>query len=494
MNIKRNKIILTGIFFLGLLLRLKGLFSPFLDLYPMRQEQCAMLARNFYRNGFNFFNPQLDWFGTFNSSWRLDFPIIQYLTSLLYGVFGIHEYLARLVAIIFSLGSIYYLYKLVKTYFDIKSAIFASLFFAISPLNVYFSRTFMPDSLMIFFTLTTIYYFSKWLDNEKPINYFISILSAALAFLIKITTLYLIPPLIYLSYLKYKKKIFKKWQVLLFFILSLFPMILWYRMTNFKMSENLFSIFAIRTLLNNDFYRRIFESVSIFVLTPLGIILFILGMFLKTDKKSQLVFHIWLFSLAFYILLTPYFNYIHYYYQLPLVPVVSVFIGRSFLLLTDKNLLNRFTIIPRYVTTKVLVTVVLLVILFMSFLSIRPFYKWNKVSFNVAKKIEKLTPRDAIIIIGRCSQEAFLYYCDRKGWIINEFGELSYSWAYKGEELARTPKEEIALVEYLIDQGASFYVTTNMKAFRSNPNLADYMYGNYKVFDEGEEYIIFKLT
>jgi len=160
-----NNFWLFIIIVIGLLLRLYKINSPILDLYPTRQEQCAMIARNFFRHSYNIFHAEVDWFGPFDSSWRLEFPLISYMTALLYSIFGIHEFLGRLVSIAFSLGSIYLIFQLTEKLFNQKTAIYASFLFTVSPLGVYFGRTFMPDTAMIFFSIWALFGFLAHLSG-----------------------------------------------------------------------------------------------------------------------------------------------------------------------------------------------------------------------------------------------------------------------------------------------------------------------------------------
>ena len=44
--------LLLSIFLLSIIIHLKGINSPLLDFHSWRQTQTAMIARNYYRNGF----------------------------------------------------------------------------------------------------------------------------------------------------------------------------------------------------------------------------------------------------------------------------------------------------------------------------------------------------------------------------------------------------------------------------------------------------------
>lgn len=496
-NLKFMNLTLLCIILLGLLLRLINLMSPILDLYPIRQEQCAMIARNFIRGGFNIFNPQVDWLGNLNPYFREELPLISFLAAILYKLFGIHEFLGRLVAIFFSTGSIYLLYKLVRLYFDERTSIFSAFTFAVLPMSVYFGRTFMPESTMVFFSILSIYLFSFWVKNNKFIFFILSIFATTLTFLAKISAMHICLPLLFLFYIKYGKRFFLNWNIWLFFIIVAIPVILWYKDTVLKMSSTyIFNLENLKFLTYPNFYRRILESITFFALSPLGLFLCFFGFFIKTQNKIQYMFHAWLMAVIFYTLLYSKLNYTHYSYQVPLIAPASVLIGRSLALISDREVVKK-SIFSNFLNTKQLITILLVILLLSSPIILRPCYKWNRATYEAACLINKLTPKNSIVIAGRCTQEASLYYCDRKGWVISEFGLLSYvyNYAHKDQALKNFPRlEEIELIKYLIkNSGANYYLAANLKAFNSSPELVKYMRSNFRILRETDKYIIFIL-
>ena len=160
----RSSKILLGIFFIALAIRLWGVTNPLLDFHAWRQTLTATIAYNFYADGMNLVTPRLNMIG---SIFHFEFPLFTYLVALLYKIFGFDEILGRLVAIAFSMGSIWFLYLLGKRYFDETSSLVACGIFAVLPFSVYYSRTFMPESAMIFFSISMVYMFARWLDTRK---------------------------------------------------------------------------------------------------------------------------------------------------------------------------------------------------------------------------------------------------------------------------------------------------------------------------------------
>jgi ABC-type Co2+ transport system permease subunit len=73
-----------------------------------------MIAANFYRNGFNFFYPQIDWAGNEPGYVGTEFPLVPYLAALAYVPFGIHDWIGRSVSVAFFALSVPYFWMWVN--------------------------------------------------------------------------------------------------------------------------------------------------------------------------------------------------------------------------------------------------------------------------------------------------------------------------------------------------------------------------------------------
>lgn len=489
---KDTKFSLFLIIAAGTLLRLYKINSPILDLYPVRQEQCAMMARNFFRDGLNILNGKIDWYGNLNPRLVIEFPLISYLSAIGYKIFGIHEFIGRLIAVLFSLGSIAIFYLLVKDFFDRKVGILAALIFTILPLNLYFSRVFMPESLMMFFSLALVWSFNRWLESNRKIYYIIALITGSLAFLVKFTMVFLLAILGYLAYLRWRGKIFLRFSLWSFIILILAPLAFWHSRGNMNLlPEPLVSLKSvIGMLINPHFYLRMFMSFGVFVFTPLGIFPFMVGFLRETENQRQKVFYIWFIVLILYLFFTPVRNYVHFYYQLPFVPVMALFMSRGIISFVDWNYWKT-TFLKKF-NPKVITAIFIILIFLSSWLSIQPCYKYNHAVYEVGLKMRQLTRPDSLIIAGRCYSQAPLYYCDRKGWEINEEGKLCHGDLYYGKDFPAI-KDEIDLLKNLISRGANYYLACDLKSFYANPDLVNYLNTNYDIVLKSDKYLVYSL-
>jgi len=481
-NLKcQPKLILFLIIVFGFYLRLLYLDAPLVEFYKALQTNVASIARNFYLHNFNIFYPQLDWVDL--APVRLPFPIYPFIVALLYLIFGIQECIGRLVSIFFSLFTAYFIFKLTKKYFHENTAILAVFFYLLSPISIYFGRYYMPEPMMICFSVAGIYYFSQWLDNNKWIFFNLALVSCMMAILIKISNLfYLLFPLLYLAYNKYKFRLFQNLQLWLFAGLIFLVELCWFwhvyhyglksgawegiknisLFYNWMKTELLcnFNIFN-----SDNFYGNMAERFATIILTPIGLTLFIMGIFLPQEDKTGYFIHCWLLGNLIFILVFASGNLIHFYYQLPIIPPASILIATTLSSFSNKKLMN-----------KLMIPVVLILFTFFSLYYILPYYKYIGWDFiRAGRVVDKITPKDALIAADGPFATAVFYYSNRKGipmWSITPFPE----------DLERCRR-----------QGANYYVSLYLANFINKTEFGEYMIKNYTVLNATDRFVIFDI-
>jgi 4-amino-4-deoxy-L-arabinose transferase-like glycosyltransferase len=470
---------LLGIFFIALAFRLWGVTNPLLDFHAWRQTLTATLSYNFYAEGMNFLNPSPN---RLNQLGAFEFPLYTYIVAILYKVFGFHEIIGRLVAIAFSMGSIWFLYLLGKRYFDETSAMLACGFYAVLPFCVYYSRTFMPESAMLFFSISMLYMFTRWLDTGKWNHFFIASLLATLAFLVKLPTLYMGGPLLFLAWNKFRGKIIYQFPLYLFVILTLAPPALWYSYVSQLHYESSGESNLWLSLITNwdvlstlrywklIFWTRLVEKMFTFTAFPF----LILGMLRARENKEQLVLHIWFFSVCAYFIIAARLNFMHEYYQVPIIPVGCLFIG--------KYLADFFR--QRSNTNWKADKKVWLVALMIVFIPLHSIYKLNnRLHFNdsylkISTAVQQVTLKtDRLVVEDVSASPRIFYYSQRKGW--------GYSL---------NDKILPSLLEGLIKKGATHYVMANFNLQEKNPKLRSFLQSNHQLLLQKEYVTIYKLS
>lgn len=134
---------------LGLLLRLIQLWMPIVGVHSWRQADTAAMARHFALSQTPIWMPQIDWGGASAGYVESEFPLFPFLVSRLYQVFGLQEWLGRGLSVLCSVLTIWLVMDLGRRWFTATAGWWAGLFFAISPVAVYFGRTFQAEALLL---------------------------------------------------------------------------------------------------------------------------------------------------------------------------------------------------------------------------------------------------------------------------------------------------------------------------------------------------------
>jgi hypothetical protein len=469
--------LLVVIFCLGFFVRFYRFDNPIADWHSWRQADTSAVSRNFVTNGFDLLHPKFDDLSNVPSGvydnpngYRfVEFPIYNVLQAFGFKFIGVIalEQWGRLVSIFASLLSAAFIYKIIKNRFGFVSGFFASFFFLFLPFNIYYSRTILPDPLMVTTILGSIFYFQKWGDSKKVslfnLNLIASLFFIICSLLIKPYAIFFVLPIIYISYEKYGKDFIKNKILWVFALLALIPLVLW-RTWILQFPEG---IPQSSWLLNGNgirfrpsfFYWIFYERLTKLILGFFGVPIFVLGVIKKYNKKDLFFVGSFILSSLIYVSVFATGNVQHDYYQILMIPSVAIILG----LAADSFInIKRFN---RYLS--VIIFLILTILTFTgSWFYIKDYFNINDYSIVVAgKAVDKLTPKNAKIIANYNGDTSFLYQTNRKGWASFEKS-----------------------VPDLIKMGASFLVL-------ANPSPADLEIGKtYKIVAQSPQYVIFNLS
>lgn len=414
MQILRAHYRILLILVLALMLRLYHVTYPFLDHHSWRQTDTAAVARNFYRDHFNLLRPEMDRFGSGPAVVELELQITPFLTSLLYVVWGVQDWVGRIVPILFSLASMVYFYRLVAVHSSERLALFSSFVFVILPLNVFFSRALMPEAGALFFTLAAVYHFSAYLENETTVQFALATVFAALAFLAKLSNLYILVVFVALVAMKNWRRQVSDRRFWIFFLLALAPTVAYYgymhvaaavKMMPYQVGTDKWGNVQLWT--SPVFYQVLVERFRTLVFTEPGLLMLVAGLLLPLPHP---VFRLWLLAALTYVLVVANGNLVHSYYQMPLLPAGAFFIG----LVLDRT----------YSSARLRpLTAVLCVVLFARALMILgPMYgMYAYPAYEAASALTEIDASTSPVVSvphRRDMAPELLYYADRKGWVV----------------------------------------------------------------------------
>ncbi len=304
---------------LALTLRCYGLTAPLLDYHSWRQADTASIARNYAANGYRLPYPQVDWGGRTPGYVESEFPLYTYGLALLYGIFGTHDWLGRLLTALYGAAAVVALYGLARsvgkggmgeapiekpTHFpnDLgmlhrgRAAIYAGATLALMPFPLYFGRTVMPDTLMLLTAILAIWTFRRWTERPSTGRLAVALLCGALAPLAKTPNLVIVA--VPLAYLLWRRRAVwrARMPLLLYGASFALPSLLWMWHARTLASDPRLSfgigekLFDLRLLADPQFYRLLAVWSIEHVITLAGLPFFILGL---TPSARQRQHGIW---------------------------------------------------------------------------------------------------------------------------------------------------------------------------------------------------------
>ena len=408
---------------LGFALRLYKLDNPIADWHSWRQADTSAVTRNFVKDGFNPLFPRYDALNPLNEIGHnpnryffAEFPLYNIITYFVYQGFGINDAYGRLVSAIFATATIPLLFLLVSHYSNKRVALGAAAIFAVLPYNVYYGRGTMADPLHIFFSVASLLLVSKWLERNNVIYLLLASASFSFAILTKPYALVLLLPIGYLIYRKWGLKLVTQWTPYVFLAVSMIPFLLWRHHIN-QYPEGMFGTDWLYNQGNIRFtgaYFRwlIFERLNKLIFATGGFALFFIGLTRALSKKEGYMYPLWLVGILAFFVVIARGNVTHDYYQLPIVPVGCIFIALGI----DQLITRGANYINRAISIVVAVSLVAVMLAF-GWYEVRGYYNINHPEIvEAGKAVDRLLPKDAIVIAPYDNDSAFLYQTNRHGY------------------------------------------------------------------------------
>jgi predicted membrane-bound mannosyltransferase len=497
----RSKWLVIFIMIIACFVRLIQIDQPFIDPWSWRQSDVAAIARNFFENGFHFTLPQIDWAGNEPGYVGTEFPILPFVAALFYKSFGVHEWIGRIQGVLFFVAALPFFFLLVRRIFGETAAVWATFFYAFAPLSIVASRAFMPDIPSLSLAIAGIYFFVRWLEEERFKWLLTSALLISLALLIKLPTAVIGAPLLYLAVAAPNafgadgktdggleagapwKQILARWELWFFAAVTLVPAAIWYWHA-YRIAENFYPYHFFGgggfRIMNAAWYWKIAQQTVFSSLTPLLFGFAVAGAFVTPRGKYTRLFHWWLAAMVLFVFFVGWGNR-HQWYQLPFAPIAAVFAGCACQWAASFLPSRRF--IARIIS-------LLLAAFFTmsSYRAVSPLYRPAAASLrNLGLELNEATTASALIIAATDGDPTVFYYGHRKGWHFLGDG------IYQGNPLDSA--QIIQNLETLRNRGAThlvFYAGTRWW-LDYYPEFAERVAASGTLVEETPEFTIFKL-
>ncbi len=459
--------------------------QPYIDNWSWRQSDVAAIARNFEQNSFHFAYPQIDWAGDAPGYVGTEFPILPFVAAICYKFAGVHEWIGRAQAVVFFAASLPFFFLFVREIFDRTVALWATFFYSFAPLNVFAGRSFMPDVPSLSLALIGLYFFLRWIDNEKPTLYLAAAITTSLALLIKLPSVVIAAPIFVLAWQKWRWNFLGRPALWFFAAITILPSVAWYwhahQIAERFYPHHFFGEGGIR-IENISWYRGILARIATSNLTPILSILAIIGLFVTPREKYARVFHCWLAAMILFIIVAGYGNR-HQWYQLPLVPITAALAGTACAFMQSKLVVSRSAMVSLFL-------VVASSFAILAYLYVRPLYGSSAQQLRDAGlELRKSTAGNSLIVAADTGDPTIFYYAERHGWHFLEKDAI-----YNGNP--RDSQQLIVDLDSLRSRGATHlaFTTNTFWWLEYYPEFARHVSVSATLMNATPQFKIYKLT
>lgn len=473
---KFEYILLSAILLLGFAVRLYKIGNPIADWHSWRQADTASVTRAYIRDGINLLIPRYHdvssiQTGKFNpNGYRMvEFPVYNAINAILAVNFKFMsmEVWGRLLTIVSALITALFLYLIGKRLMGKWGGILTAFFYLFIPYNIYFTRVILPDPMGVMFGIISLWAFINYFDDKGNFFLYLSALLFAAMMLIKPYFGFYIFPIGYLAVKKFGfKEIFKNRKILFkalaFSAIAFVPFLIW-RIWESRFPEGIpfytwaFNGNGIR--FKPSFWYWIFgERLGHLILGSLGLIPFVFGV-LNTKVKNYFT-HWLLIGILFYVTVVASANVMHDYYQIMVIPAIALTLTAGVFYLWNTKEFNR-------ILTRTVAVFSIGVMLITGWNQIVGDYAVNHPEIlEAGREVDKITPKNALVVAPYDGDTAFLYATKRSGW----------------------PAIDNS-IDNIIKEGASFYVSVNLGSADTKMIVA-----RFTTVEKNDKFIIVDLT
>lgn len=455
-------------------LRLYKINTDLLDWHSWRQSDTASVTKEFTKKSLNPLYPTYHDLSNIpsgkdnpNGYRMVEFPIYNVLTAAILKAIPALPLVptSRVVSSLFSIGTLFCLFFLARSYFGKKVGYFTAFFFAVLPYSVFYSRVILPEPTLVFFSTFSITFFRFYLKKQNPYFYWFSLVSLALALLIKPFVVFLAPVYIVMLFEERKwKSIIKDFRLYLYAGLAIVPLLFWRKwIANFPegipASDWLFNGNGIR--FRPAWFRWLgYERITKLILGYAGIVFLPISVFQQLKNKKLLIPAWWL-GIVLYFSIVATGNVQHDYYQAITTPIIALTIGHAVVVLD--SFLNKKS---NALVSIGVISALTITMLVCSYNQVKGYYNINHTEYAKAgRAADAILPKDAKVIAPQYGGDtAYLFQINRSGWPIGHY------------------------IDEKIKMGATHYVAT---AFDEEVQELE---KKYMIIEKTNDYIIIDLT
>ncbi len=486
---KIGMIVLLVILVCGLSVRLFDLTDPPLDFAVTRQLRSALIARGiYYPQAENVEEWQREMAEKQGRRSMIEPIIMENIVAATYRLAGgEYVWIARIYSSIFwVLGGIA-LFFLVKEMVSTDGAYLALVYYLFVPFGIVASRSFQPDPLMTALIVISWWTFYRWYRTSTWKWALLAGISTGAAMLVKSTAVFFLVFGFAGLVLSKEKigKLIRDTQVWVIVGLSAIPVLSYHLYGVFvvgSLGQQFQGRFFPELLRELDYYIQWKNAIAAVTGHELILVAAILGLLFFVRKKELGFFlGIW-FGFILYSLFFTYHITTHYYYHLPVIPLLAVLLAGLFEVVVEY--LKSRAVIP---LARIGLGVILLVGMGGGYYMLKnDDYRHEP---NYYKKVADFVGRESkVVTISQDYGNRIAYY----GWIKPKDWRIRKNIDQSPQLNSEIDPFEKYFREYTA--GYDYFLITWIKEFERQERLHDLLYENFEIFEEGGGYIIFDLN
>jgi 4-amino-4-deoxy-L-arabinose transferase-like glycosyltransferase len=425
----------------------------------------------------------------------MELPLLSTVVAALYEVFGPHEFIGRIVSMLFSTATIVAIYALARELVGAAGALPAALLFAVSPAAVFFGRTFMPDSMMLFFWVGGVLSFVRYARTGSRRALWLGSIATTLACLAKIPALMMLAPIAAAVWNWKRLAALRDRSLMVALAVPLAATFLWYWHA-FRLYQDTGLTFGIlihpartyppviapgpwttafskwsslRLLGSSGYYLTLLDRLYHILLLPFGFAGAVLGACTWRRQDGRIVADAWLGAILLFVFAAAEANIGHEYYQLPVVPVAALYFGAF-----ARPIFETAAGTGRWASARLAgITAALAVVGYVGFFYsgiINSHFRPNGLDVRLlaaGAAVEQAVPPDALIVVADdygVTSPLLLHFSRRKGWSFD------------------VSNLQPAVLDGLRRLGARYFATTVLSQIqRETPHTAEYLKYLYRV-------------
>jgi hypothetical protein len=455
----------NGLFFFLLILVFLFLnYQYILFLQPqgihfIRQTDSLSFVRYYMHNGMHFFEPGILNLSSNGGKAACEFPILYYITALIYLATGEHEFILRLINIVIVTFGFFSLFRLLQVILkDIFYAFTFTFLYFSSTVLIYYTNNFLPDAAALGFSLAGWFYSYRFLlDRNKSRSLFSGFMFFALSSLIKVT--FFINPITFILVLLITDQVSVKkllinlksnFRPLVLFALTFTVVVawnlyvIWYNRLNhdhyflvtarpiWTMSRT--GISTVFDYMTNYWYSRYYYQSTIHVFTILIISGLVLIRF--AEFRIQLLSLILLTgSILYFLLFFEQFQN-HDYYFIALIPGIIFITISSFI-----NIKHKFPLVAESMITRS--ALLILCVLSLNYARQKLADRYEKQADlyadigndlrDIKQYLDQLgvARSEKVVLVTDLTPNGGLYFLDRPGWNLKDTSGRSMQYLMK---------------------------------------------------------------